>query len=76
MGRPAEKHNDEEERLNLSECEKQVMQLLCSGLRNKAIARHLGVAEGTVKVHVHHIYEKLGVRSRRELRFQMKGGND
>ena len=54
----------------------QVMQLLCSGLRNKAIALHLGVAEGTVKVHVHHIYEKLGVRSRRELRFQMKGGND
>ena len=70
MGRPAKKY-DGEDRPSLSEREKQVIQLLCSGLRNKAIARQLGVTEGTVKLHVHHIYKKLGVRSRRELRAQI-----
>jgi two-component system, NarL family, nitrate/nitrite response regulator NarL len=71
MGQPAKKYDDEDDRPSLSEREKQVLQLLCSGLRNKAIARQLGVAEGTVKVHVHHIYQKLGIRNRRELRTQI-----
>ena len=71
MGQPAKKYDDDDNRPSLSEREKQVLQLLCSGLRNKAIARQLGVAEGTVKVHVHHIYQKLGIRNRRELRTQI-----
>ena len=37
------------------------------GLRNRAIAETLGISEGTVKVHVHNIYEKLDVNGRIEL---------
>ena len=34
------------------------------GLSNKAIARQLDVAEGTVKLHLHRVYQKLGIKSR------------
>ena len=37
------------------------------GLRNKAIAERLSISEGTVKIHLHNIYEKLGVDGRLEL---------
>jgi DNA-binding CsgD family transcriptional regulator len=52
---------------DLSPREQQVITLVCDGLSNKAIAEKLGVAEGTVKMHLHSIYEQLGVRSRIEL---------
>ena len=34
------------------------------GLRNRAIAERLTISEGTVKIHLHNIYEKLGVDGR------------
>lgn len=37
------------------------------GLRNKEIAARLGITEGTVKIHLHRIYDKLAVSSRVEL---------
>jgi two-component system, NarL family, nitrate/nitrite response regulator NarL len=37
------------------------------GLRNKALAEVFHVSEGTVKTHLHSIYEKLQVKSRAEL---------
>src|SRR5262249_27434124 len=37
------------------------------GLRHAAIARRRRVSEGTVKSHLHHVYEKLGVNSRMDL---------
>ena len=37
------------------------------GLRNREIAKELGVTEGTVKVYLHSIFEKLGVKNRTEL---------
>jgi len=37
------------------------------GLRNKVIAERLSISEGTVKVHLHNIYEKLKVDGRLEL---------
>ncbi|HEY0625843.1 MAG TPA: response regulator transcription factor [Allosphingosinicella sp.] len=51
----------------LSTRERAVVGLLLQGLRNRDIASELNVTEGTVKVHLHNIYEKLGVGSRTEL---------
>jgi DNA-binding CsgD family transcriptional regulator len=51
----------------LSLREQQITNLTCNGLSNKAIADRLGLSEGTVKIHLHHIYRKLGVGSRHEL---------
>jgi two-component system nitrate/nitrite response regulator NarL len=45
----------------------EVVRLVCAGLRNKQIASRLEVTEGTVKTHLHRIYEKLTVRGRLEL---------
>lgn len=41
-----------------------IMRLVASGLRNKNIAESLSLSEGTVKVHLHNIYEKLRVNGR------------
>ena len=51
----------------VSDREQQVITLVCAGLSNKEIAAKLGVTEGTVKVHLHSIFEQLGVRSKIEL---------
>lgn len=51
----------------LSHREQQVVTLVCDGLSNKEIATRLGVTEGTVKGHLHAIYEHLDVQSRIEL---------
>lgn len=51
----------------LSPREREIVRMVASGLRNRAIAEKLGIGEGTVKVHVHHIYEKLDLNGRIEL---------
>jgi two-component system, NarL family, nitrate/nitrite response regulator NarL len=51
----------------LTDRERQVATLVCSGLANKAIARALALAEGTVKIHLHAIFRKLNVSSRTAL---------
>jgi DNA-binding CsgD family transcriptional regulator len=48
----------------LSAREREVAALICDGLSNKEIARHLGISDGTVKIHLHNIYGKLEVRNR------------
>ena len=52
---------------SLSPREREVYLLLCDGLSNGEIAQRLFITEGTVKVHVHHVFDKLGVRSRTAL---------
>jgi DNA-binding NarL/FixJ family response regulator len=44
--------------------EREVLRLVCEGLGNGDIARRLFISEKTVKVHVSHIFEKLGVATR------------
>lgn len=44
--------------------EQEILKLMSSGQPNKAIARHLGLSEHTIKLHVHHIFGKIGVRNR------------
>ena len=50
--------------LGLSTRELEIVRFVADGLRNRAIADELNITEGTVKVHLHNIYEKLGVESR------------
>jgi len=45
----------------------EIVRMVTEGLRNKVIAERLYVSEGTVKIHLHHIYEKLKVNSRLQL---------
>ena len=47
--------------------EKQLIRFVRQGLRNREIAEKLGVTEGTVKVYLHSVFEKLGVKNRTEL---------
>ncbi|MEO8276661.1 MAG: response regulator transcription factor [Thermoanaerobaculia bacterium] len=47
--------------------EREILGMVASGLRNRAIGERLGISEGTVKLHLHHIYEKLAVDGRLEL---------
>ncbi len=47
--------------------ELEILRMVARGLRNRAIAEQLFITEGTVKVHLHNIYEKLGVDGRVEL---------
>lgn len=48
----------------LSEREHQLLQLIAEGMTNKEIAQRLVLSVGTVKVHAHNIYGKLGVSGR------------
>ena len=48
--------------------EAEVMELLQAGRSNGEIAQALQVSVETVRTHARHVYRKLGVRTRRELR--------
>lgn len=52
---------------SLSPRERELIVLVRKGMRNREIAEQLGVTEGTIKVYLHTIFEKLGVSSRTEL---------
>ncbi|HLF11022.1 MAG TPA: LuxR C-terminal-related transcriptional regulator [Gammaproteobacteria bacterium] len=60
----------DDKRLLLSPREKEVYELLRSGLTNRQIGKLLFIEESTVKAHTHRIYDKLGVRSRSALAVQ------
>ncbi len=51
----------------VSEREKEIVQLVAQGFRNKEIAENLFISEQTVKNHLHSIFDKLGVSDRLEL---------
>jgi DNA-binding NarL/FixJ family response regulator len=45
----------------------EIVRMVAQGLRNRVIAERLSISEGTVKVHLHNIYEKFNVDGRLEL---------
>lgn len=53
--------------VSLSPRERELVQLVRQGLRNRDIAEKLGITEGTVKVYLHSVFEKTGVANRTEL---------
>ena len=60
--------------------EQETLELVSKGASNKIVARSLGIAESTVKVHVKHVLQKLNLRNRfeaavwlRELREEERG---
>ena len=52
------------ERKGLTATEMHVTRMVMRGLRNRIIAEHMHISEGTVKVHLHNIYDKLGIDGR------------
>lgn len=51
--------------------EADIAELVSRGLTNKQIARELRLSEGTVKMHLHHVYEKLHLGGRTQLALSM-----
>jgi two-component system nitrate/nitrite response regulator NarL len=51
----------------LTRRERELIELVRQGLRNRDIAAELGVTEGTVKVYLHAIFDKFRVENRTEL---------
>jgi len=62
--------SDSDPKARLSRREREVYDLLSQGLSNRQIAEVLFISESTVKLHAHHIYDKVGVRSRTALAIQ------
>ncbi len=58
--------SDEAPEDELSVREREVLELIGQGLRNREIAERLVVSEATVKTHVRHVLEKLRLRNRAE----------
>lgn len=47
--------------------EKRIARLVARGMRNRDIGQELNIGEGTVKVYLHAMYQKLGIENRTEL---------
>jgi DNA-binding NarL/FixJ family response regulator len=45
----------------------EIARMVVEGLPSKVIARKLAISEGTTKLHLHHIYERLGITGRMAL---------
>jgi two-component system, NarL family, nitrate/nitrite response regulator NarL len=52
---------------NLTIREREIAMFVARGLSNKHIAREAGISEGTVKIHLYNIFQKLGIVNRTEL---------
>ncbi len=58
---------------DLTPREREVLDLLCQGIKPVYIARELRISVGTTNKHIAHIYAKLGVDSRQELLVKLLG---
>lgn len=57
----------------LSERQREILLLVAQGDTPRALGNKLGIAPGTVKAHMQHIYKKLGVHSKEELDALVQG---
>jgi two-component system NarL family response regulator len=57
-------------RQELSVRETEILQLVAEGKSNKEIAAALGLSDGTVRIHLSHVFEKLGVHDRTQAAMQ------
>lgn len=72
-----ENMNPEKERsvfdtTDLTEREKEIVRLVLAGLSNREIGEQLYIAESTVKKHMSHIFEKLEVKNREQIKHKFK----
>jgi len=58
----------------LTSREKQIADLVCQGHPNKFVAHSLNLTEGTVKCHLHAVFQKLEVRNRTALIIKLSNG--
>jgi len=65
--RRARKGDSQDILSQLTERERQIMQLVSEGLSNKEIGHWLEISDGTIKVHLHNIYQKLSINNRTTL---------
>jgi ATP/maltotriose-dependent transcriptional regulator MalT len=56
--------SSQDPRRQLSAREAEVLRLVADGCTNRAVGTRLGIGEATVKTHLGHVYEKLGVTDR------------
>ncbi|MEO8317454.1 MAG: response regulator transcription factor [Bradyrhizobium sp.] len=47
--------------------EREIMLLVSEGFSNRGVGRRLNISEGTIKVHLHHIFQKLSITNRASL---------
>jgi len=68
--------NDSQRKLDfmseLTEKEKEIALMIADGLSNKEIAKKMKIALSTVKGHIHHIFEKVGISDRVSLVLKFK----
>ncbi len=57
----------------LSRRQREVADLLATGMSNKQIARRIGLAEGTVKFHVMRVFERVGANNRTQAALILRG---
>ena len=48
----------------LTEREQQIVRLICKGLSKKEVGHLLNLSAGTINVHLHKVYEKIGINDR------------
>lgn len=59
---------------NLNEREVAICHAVCDGLSNSEIAERVGITVNTVKIYLHGIYSKVGVKNRHELALKVQEG--
>jgi DNA-binding CsgD family transcriptional regulator len=58
---------------SLTRREREILELVAEGRSNAEIAERLWISVGTVRIHLQHVYEKLGVRSRTAALARVRG---